>query len=200
VRYGVDWNMDGVAEVWVPAGVSYVNSGTSQSTTYSWSTTGIKTFQVLTQDAPGLNSSWATYTITVTCSNGTNNPPTCTQCPDNEAYQTSHCVACGGTGCTGVPGGSVSDPTGGLICNNGAQSPAYCADCPVGKTLVGGVCVDNCTNGATNPPTCNACSSGYELILGVCTLIPSCDSDNICEAGETMSNCARDCNPQFQQF
>ncbi|MES3004914.1 MAG: GBS Bsp-like repeat-containing protein [Patescibacteria group bacterium] len=65
VRYGVDWNMDGTADEWLPAGVSYVSSGTSRNTTYSWTTTGAKTFRALTQDAPGLNSAWTNYSVTI---------------------------------------------------------------------------------------------------------------------------------------
>ncbi len=65
IRYGIDWNMDGVADVWLPANNAYVPSGTSQTITQSWSTTGTKTFQVLAQDAPGLNSGWTTHSITI---------------------------------------------------------------------------------------------------------------------------------------
>ena len=67
VRYGIDWTepSDGVADVWLPAGVGYVNSGTTQSTAHSWSTSGVHTFKALAQDAPGLNSGWANYSFTV---------------------------------------------------------------------------------------------------------------------------------------
>jgi hypothetical protein len=64
VRYGVDWNMDSVADVWLPSS-GYVNSGTAQSTTYSWSSTGTKTFKVLAQNYQGINSSWQTYTVSI---------------------------------------------------------------------------------------------------------------------------------------
>ena len=65
IRYGVDWDMDGTADDWLPAGVTYVNSGVSQSIAHSWLTTGAKTFQALTQDYLGLNSSWTSYNITI---------------------------------------------------------------------------------------------------------------------------------------
>ena len=45
-----------------------------------------------------------------TCSNGANNYPTCTQCPDGDAYSSS-CVACSNGGCTGG-GGTPSNPVG----------------------------------------------------------------------------------------
>jgi len=76
IRYGVDWlngsgvpygsgdTMDGIADVWVPAS-GYVNSGTAQSTTLNWPTTGAKKFQALAQDSNGANSSWTTYNINI---------------------------------------------------------------------------------------------------------------------------------------
>jgi len=60
--------MDGTADEWLPAGVSYVSSGANRSTSYSWSTTGNKTFRALTQDYPGLNSSWTNYSVTISAS------------------------------------------------------------------------------------------------------------------------------------
>jgi hypothetical protein len=61
IRYGFDWNMDGVADIWTP----YVNSGTYQTEYQSWNDRGDHTFQVLAQDAPGLNSPWTSFTITL---------------------------------------------------------------------------------------------------------------------------------------
>jgi len=205
IRYGVDWDMNGVADVWVPAGLGYVNSGTQQSTTYSWATSGAKTFQVLAQDTWGLNSPWRTYNVTVTvptCANGTNNYPTCTQCPDNQAYLLTNCVDCSGTGgCTGVPGGTVSNPNGSLVCNNSALTPAYCSDCAEGMYYTGSSCIVcsnggcsgsgatlSCNNGTIDPPTC------------VTPAPPTCNSDNICGTGETFKNCSQDCSPNYFQF
>ncbi len=66
IRYGFDWNNDGTADTWMPADGSYVNSGTAQSASYSWTTSGTpKTFQVLAQDTAGLNSSWGSGSITI---------------------------------------------------------------------------------------------------------------------------------------
>ncbi len=66
IRYGVDWDMDGTADVWLPGLVTYVPSGTPQSASNSWPVAGDYKFQALTQDFPGLNSGWTMYDITVT--------------------------------------------------------------------------------------------------------------------------------------
>lgn len=68
IRYGIDWSnpVDGVADEWLPGGVAYVNSGTSQNTNQSWSTTGVKTFKALTQNTQGTNSAWSSpYSVTI---------------------------------------------------------------------------------------------------------------------------------------
>ena len=65
VRYGVDWDKNGVADEWVPAGTATVPSGTALTASHSWSTTGVKQFQVLAQDAPGLNSGWTQKSISL---------------------------------------------------------------------------------------------------------------------------------------
>ena len=62
------------------------------------------------------------------CNNGTNNPPSCLQCPNGLAYAGSSCVACGNVGCTG-PGGTPSVPLGSLTCISGANSPTACNTC-----------------------------------------------------------------------
>jgi hypothetical protein len=64
IRYGVDWNNDGTVDEWVPAS-GYVPSGTPQSTTHSWTTTGNHTFEVLTQNSQGAVSGWTQYTTTI---------------------------------------------------------------------------------------------------------------------------------------
>lgn len=64
VRYGVDWDHDGVVDEWVPA-VNYVGSGVSTSTTHAWNTIGTKNIQALTEDNTGISSGWTQYTITI---------------------------------------------------------------------------------------------------------------------------------------
>ena len=68
IRYGIDWSepADGVADTWLPSGITYVNSGTPQSVAHSWIGNGSHRFRALAQDAPGRNSSWSdTYQITL---------------------------------------------------------------------------------------------------------------------------------------
>lgn len=62
LRYGFDWDNNGTVDFWTPL----VNSGTSQSSTRIWAATGLKTFKVLTQDARGANSAWASHAINIT--------------------------------------------------------------------------------------------------------------------------------------
>jgi Divergent InlB B-repeat domain len=63
IRYGIDWNMDDTADEWLPAGVTYVNSGVTQTTSHSWPSTA--TFQSLAQNFSGVNSAWTTKTVTL---------------------------------------------------------------------------------------------------------------------------------------
>lgn len=181
IRYGVDWDMDGVADEWIPAGVAYVNSGTTQSTTHNWATTGSKTFQALTQDAPGINSAWTTYNVTVTtpsCVNSAINPPTCSLCAAGYSMYLAVCYA---------------------NCVNGAINPPLCNACVVGQTYVAGSCVANCSNGATNPPTCNICPVGQTLVSGSCVSSIVC-GNGTCEAGENPLGCPQDCKVKYKTF
>lgn len=81
IRYGIDWKfangnlydgnsvMDGIADAWLPAGSSYVNSRSPEQITFSWTTLGSKKFQALTQDESGNNSSWTTHNIIISNAN-----------------------------------------------------------------------------------------------------------------------------------
>lgn len=79
IRYGIDWNMDKVADEWLPAllegEATYVNSGTVLSTTHKWDGTGSRSFQVLAQDAPGENSEWVTRYASIVNQESTNRVP-----------------------------------------------------------------------------------------------------------------------------
>jgi hypothetical protein len=65
IRYGVDWNNDGVVDEWVPAS-GYVNSGTAQTDSHTWLTAGSHAFQVLTQNSTGSSSGWTASSISCT--------------------------------------------------------------------------------------------------------------------------------------
>jgi len=64
VRYRIDWNNDATVDQNLPSS-GYVNSNTSQSTTYSWTTSGTYQIQARTQDSPGAQSSWTSHTIVI---------------------------------------------------------------------------------------------------------------------------------------
>lgn len=56
IRYGIDWDMNGSADIWLPEtapSVTYVNSGVSQTKNHSWSTTGAKLFKPLPRTLMG---------------------------------------------------------------------------------------------------------------------------------------------------
>jgi len=65
IRYQIDWNNDRVVDRTVPA-TGYVNSGTAQTRSYTWDTTGTKTFRARTQDSQGGVSGWTTATAVLT--------------------------------------------------------------------------------------------------------------------------------------
>lgn len=80
-------------------------------------------------------SDYATITIAYApCENGATNPPTCSQCPDGQAYVNGVCTSCTNPGgCSGT-GGTPTDPLGPpgnpLVCNNGAVNPINCNTFP----------------------------------------------------------------------
>lgn len=63
IRYGVDWNNNGTIDQWVPPS-GYVNSGSTQIASRTFSVAGSKTIRVRTQDTNSLLSNWATITFT----------------------------------------------------------------------------------------------------------------------------------------
>ena len=65
IRYGIDWNNDGIVDKLVPA-QGYVPSGTRQTATRKFSTAGPKTVRVYAENTAGLVSGWAS--ITFNCS------------------------------------------------------------------------------------------------------------------------------------
>jgi hypothetical protein len=69
LRYGIDWNNDGAIDQWVP-GSGYVASGTTQTASYTWTTPGTYTFQVLAQDSNGSQTGWVSHTITIAAVSG----------------------------------------------------------------------------------------------------------------------------------
>ncbi len=67
VRYGFDWNFDTIIDEWAPA-VGYVPSGTPQTISRTWGTTGTKVFYVRTQDSNNNQSANVFKTINIVTS------------------------------------------------------------------------------------------------------------------------------------
>ncbi len=130
IRYGIDWDMDGTADEWLPAGVTYVNSGVSQSTSQSWSTTGSKTFRALSQNYQGQNSAWRTHTINIVGA------------PENAFCGTAHKT---------YPIGSTSYGSD-TYCSTGTPSPSPAF--PAAGSSSAWTCLG--LNGGTDSPLCTA--------------------------------------------
>ena len=84
VRYGIDWNSDGIVDQWVPAwydyGSSYYDylydydtSGQSQQFGRQFTQLGTTTFQILAQDDKGALSPWTSYSTLFSYPNPTIN-------------------------------------------------------------------------------------------------------------------------------
>ncbi|HEY4508778.1 MAG TPA: hypothetical protein VJC13_00645, partial [Candidatus Paceibacterota bacterium] len=120
VRYGVDWDDNGTVDNWLPLGITYVNSGTSQSASHSWSTIGTKTFQALAKDDQGYSSNWQGYTVTIS------NVSTCQDSSANNFGQSLPCTYDGGvcgTRNTTYPIGTTGYPSGSTYCAVGTPTP-----------------------------------------------------------------------------
>lgn len=65
VAYLIDWDKDSVTDLRLPT-ANYINSGTTQTVNYSWSTLGSKSFQVRAIDDKGNLSGWTEHSIVVT--------------------------------------------------------------------------------------------------------------------------------------
>ena len=130
VRYGVDWNFDGVVDEWVPA-TGYVSSGTGSATTHSWSTAGAKNFQALTQDSRGASSGWVSYTVTVSTS-ATVPTPLLTTSPSTIASGSSSTLqwtCTNGTSASITNVGAVSPATGGSVSVSPSVTTTYTLTC-----------------------------------------------------------------------
>ncbi|MFZ1987585.1 MAG: CARDB domain-containing protein [Minisyncoccia bacterium] len=64
LMYEIDWNRDNVVDELLPA-TGFVETGTSQSSTKTWTTTGKKDFKARAKDQYGLASTFTPYAITL---------------------------------------------------------------------------------------------------------------------------------------
>lgn len=117
LRYGIDWNHDGVVDQWIPGGSTYQSSNTTGQTTYTWTNAGTSTFQVLAQDSRGQSSGWAQYTVSTI----------------------AQCVSLGGTPITGY---AWSDNVGWIDLN--CSNTNYCGTSNFGLTVTTNGVISGC--------------------------------------------------------
>lgn len=171
VRYGIDWNNNGVVDEWSPDS-GYVDSGSERTISRTWSESGPHTFRVLAQDEGGATSAWSAVTDTCDstapgrCPSGytlQNGLCTAVSCPLGYALQNGQCVS-------QCPSGYVRQgnqcirsecPSGYTLQNN--RCVATVKTCPLvcsGKNLV-----NSCTGQVVQ-----ACS--YQCSAGACVAAP----------------------------
>lgn len=154
IRYGVDFNGDKKVDAWYPPS-GYVASGTSRNGSYTWTTAGTKTMNVITQDSKGALSAWATHTVT--CSNPPPGAPTVvlTAKPSSITKGASSDLewsSTNATSCTGVgfnAGGRTagSKSAGTHVAVSPQQTTTYQITC----TGPGGTASDSATVAVTTP-------------------------------------------------
>ena len=82
IRYGFDWNGDGMVDEWT----DYVNSGESVEASHIWQTAGVYSVKVKAQDEDGAESDWSTpLTVTIASANDVT-PPTIEVKKPKEGY------------------------------------------------------------------------------------------------------------------
>jgi hypothetical protein len=143
LKYGVDWDADGSVDQWVPPS-GYVDTGTSQNASRTYTIAGQKTVKVLAQNDQGAVSSSATYTFN--CSTNS--------CPIGYTLQGSACIF------SACPSGHHLQGTQ-CVADGGACTPgAYCQGNDLKDNCTGeGIeaCAWGCYSGRCNPvPSPNA--------------------------------------------
>lgn len=181
IRYGIDWSTPPNASVdeWVPAS-GYVNSGLSQGASNSWSTTGIKSVQVLAQDENGNDSSWASHSIDI----------------DNVITPVNG--SCGGragglVGSRNYPSAQTTWDVGDTYCSSGNQNSCSPAGCPF--PAAGGTTTWSCDgiNGGA-PASCLASRQAATTNIAV-NVITAGGSVSSSPAG--INNCTGYCSSSF---
>jgi hypothetical protein len=197
IHYGVDWTGDGAIDQWFPP-TGYVPSGTSQSASRTYSTSGLNTVFVTAFDFLGATSTPATYSFQCDM------PPSCSNGLDSTQYPSCSC-----------PSGQVQVGNICMVsaCPNGLDSTQYpSCTCPAGYTQSGSSCVactpssytcstlkssiDNCNNVTTcdqnqicSSGTCVACTpssytcSTLKSSIDNCNNVTTCDQNQICSSG-----------------
>jgi hypothetical protein len=101
IQYQVSWNGDGTVNQIVPAS-GYVPSGTVETATRTFVTTGSHTIEVRAENTDGILSPWATFTFSCAAGNGLQGDQ-CTAgpvCQDNQLCQEDASCTVDPTSCT----------------------------------------------------------------------------------------------------
>ncbi|PWT76009.1 MAG: hypothetical protein C5B46_01895 [Proteobacteria bacterium] len=181
IRYGIDWDMDGTVDQWVPP-TGYIASGSHQSASRTYSSTGSKSIQVLAEDSSGARSPWSQYTFS--CAQAQQPPQ---QCPAGQTLVNGVCTQ------TSCPSGQmlVGDSCVQIQCPAGQHLDAsgQCVgdqqQCPAGQQLVNGSCTQQCAEGQVLVD--GACVVGQQCPTGQHFNGTSCVADN-CSIGYQYQN------------
>lgn len=96
LRYGLDWDRNGVIDQWVPS-TGYVLQGTARTVAHVWTTAGTHTFQALAEDNAGRRSGWTWFSVM--CTDGENACTPATYCRADQSCRkdascTESCSPC----------------------------------------------------------------------------------------------------------
>ncbi|MFZ2886937.1 MAG: hypothetical protein WA021_03905 [Minisyncoccia bacterium] len=192
IRYGVDWNADGAVDQFVPAS-GYVPSGTEQSSSRTYATSGAKLVKVFAQDEKGKVS--PTASINFNCGGeGEEEGDEPSTCPLGYSLQNKTCVFAGCPGGYSNIGGQcvVDAPqcTSSYYCsgNNLFQRNAQCVE------SFNQTCVFGCTGGG-----CVSAPPGSGKIIAVPALVRSGEKSVITWDTSDMLSCSvLENNPKIQ--
>lgn len=191
-----------IASSWTitgPSGSPVSGAGTSQS----YASQPVGTYTIVWGDVPGYTTpATDSYTLAdgethTFAGNYVVIPQLCPLCPSGQAWDGSVCVA------IKCPAGQSWDGTACVpgSCTNGAINYSTCDQCLSGFSFLGGSCVpDFCSNGAVDPLTCTQCPVGQSMVSGVCVASPSQCGNGVCDTGENLLTCPKDCKPVIKQF
>ncbi len=134
IQYGIDWDMNGFPDIWLPSALDFVSSGTHQIVFHSWSSEGNKSFQAFAQNEDNAKSGWSSYSVAI----GTPPPPPTGSCGSaNKTYPEGATSYGADMYCsTGIPSATPTFPSPGSSVNwycdaGGAHSPVCTATVPI---------------------------------------------------------------------
>ena len=167
IRYQFDWDNDGSVDELAPV-FGFVNSGVSQTLSYSWPIPMTYTFKVLAEDSMGGRSGWATKTITITV------PPTP---PPSATLTTPNCssIPIGGWSCNIAVSWSSTNATTPSVRQDGTQFSTNPSSSGISRTITYGTHTFTFFNSATELASSNAtasCSSGSTWDGTICKADP----------------------------